>query len=66
MQAALIQRPFYYAALAADPTNAEVVYAGPVTRYVVDLAAERKWNIARCTTPASRRPWVSASTADVA
>jgi len=27
-QAALIQRPFYYLALGADPTNADVVYAG--------------------------------------
>lgn len=27
-QAALIQRPFYYVALGADPTNADVVYAG--------------------------------------
>ncbi|MDX6531981.1 MAG: hypothetical protein QOH41_4271 [Blastocatellia bacterium] len=27
-QTALIQRPFYYVALGADPTNAEVVYAG--------------------------------------
>jgi photosystem II stability/assembly factor-like uncharacterized protein len=27
-QPALIQRPFYYVALGADPTNAEVVYAG--------------------------------------
>lgn len=27
-QGALIQRPFYYVALGADPTNAEVVYAG--------------------------------------
>jgi photosystem II stability/assembly factor-like uncharacterized protein len=27
-QGALIQRPFYYVALGADPTNADVVYAG--------------------------------------
>jgi photosystem II stability/assembly factor-like uncharacterized protein len=27
-QAALIQRPFYYTTLGADPTNADVVYAG--------------------------------------
>ena len=27
-QPALIQRPFYYVALGADPTNADVVYAG--------------------------------------
>jgi len=27
-QGALIQRPFYYATLGADPTNADVVYAG--------------------------------------
>ena len=27
-QAGLIQRPFYYVALGADPTNADVVYAG--------------------------------------
>jgi photosystem II stability/assembly factor-like uncharacterized protein len=27
-QAAIIQRPFYYVALGADPTNADVVYAG--------------------------------------
>jgi photosystem II stability/assembly factor-like uncharacterized protein len=27
-QGAIIQRPFYYVALGADPTNAEVVYAG--------------------------------------
>ena len=27
-QGALIQRPFYYVALGADPTNGEVVYAG--------------------------------------
>jgi photosystem II stability/assembly factor-like uncharacterized protein len=27
-QAALIQRPFYYATLGADPTNGDVVYAG--------------------------------------
>ena len=27
-QASLIQRPFYYATLGADPTNADVVYAG--------------------------------------
>lgn len=27
-QASLIQRPFYYVALGADPTNADVVYAG--------------------------------------
>jgi len=27
-QPALIQRPFYYATLGADPTNADVVYAG--------------------------------------
>jgi photosystem II stability/assembly factor-like uncharacterized protein len=27
-QAALIQRPFYYVALGADPTNGDVVYAG--------------------------------------
>ncbi|PYS23779.1 MAG: hypothetical protein DMF72_08230 [Acidobacteria bacterium] len=27
-QSALIQRPFYYVALGADPTNADVVYAG--------------------------------------
>ena len=27
-QAALIQRPFYYVTLGADPTNADVVYAG--------------------------------------
>jgi photosystem II stability/assembly factor-like uncharacterized protein len=27
-QGALIQRPFYYTTLGADPTNAEVVYAG--------------------------------------
>src|SRR5213078_1687769 len=28
MAAAMIQRPFYYVALGADPTNADVVYAG--------------------------------------
>src|SRR6185436_9169391 len=27
-QGALIQRPFYYVALGADPTNADVLYAG--------------------------------------
>src|SRR5439155_21069177 len=27
-QGALIQRPFYYTTLGADPTNAEVIYAG--------------------------------------
>src|SRR3954454_18213614 len=27
-QAALVQRPFYYATLGADPSNADVVYAG--------------------------------------
>jgi photosystem II stability/assembly factor-like uncharacterized protein len=27
-QAALVQRPFYYTTLAADPSNADVVYAG--------------------------------------
>ena len=27
-QGALIQRPFYYVTLGADPTNADVVYAG--------------------------------------
>jgi photosystem II stability/assembly factor-like uncharacterized protein len=27
-QASLVQRPFYYATLGADPTNADVVYAG--------------------------------------
>jgi photosystem II stability/assembly factor-like uncharacterized protein len=27
-QAALIQRPFYYVALGADPTNGDIVYAG--------------------------------------
>jgi photosystem II stability/assembly factor-like uncharacterized protein len=27
-QSALIQRPFYYVALGADPTNADIVYAG--------------------------------------
>ena len=27
-QAGMIQRPFYYVALAADPTNADVVYGG--------------------------------------
>lgn len=27
-QGALIQRPFYYVALGADPTNADIVYAG--------------------------------------
>jgi len=27
-QAALVQRPFYYTTLGADPTNADVVYAG--------------------------------------
>jgi photosystem II stability/assembly factor-like uncharacterized protein len=27
-QAALVQRPFYYTSLGADPTNADVVYAG--------------------------------------
>ena len=27
-QASLLQRPFYYTTLAADPTNADVVYAG--------------------------------------
>jgi len=32
-QGALIQRPFYYVALGADPTNAEVVYAGAENFY---------------------------------
>ena len=30
-QAALIQRPFYYVALGADPTNADIIYAGAET-----------------------------------
>ncbi|MDX6383604.1 MAG: hypothetical protein QOK48_1177 [Blastocatellia bacterium] len=32
-QSALIQRPFYYVALGADPTNADIVYAGAESFY---------------------------------
>jgi photosystem II stability/assembly factor-like uncharacterized protein len=32
-QAGLIQRPFYYVALGADPTNADIVYAGAENFY---------------------------------
>ncbi len=32
-QSSLIQRPFYYVALCADPTNADIVYAGAESFY---------------------------------